>query len=159
MSLNKKEVVSFVNSVLFEASRRTIKVTHIKLQKLLYLCYGHYAAKSDGEKISDVSFQAWLYGPVIEEVYYEFKRFGDGFITEACTFSGDQHPYVFGDDFEMGSQVIDDVFNKYGHMTAFDLVDITHKKDGAWSKAHEKGEKFVITHESIVDEFKQAASS
>lgn len=158
MSLNRKDVVSFVNSVLFEASRRTIKVTHIKLQKLLYLCYGHYAARYDGEKISDVSFQAWLYGPVIEEVYHEFKKFGDGFITKACTFSGDKHPYVFADDFEMGNQVINDVLNEYGHMTAFELVDITHKDGGAWSKARKKGEK-EITHKSIVDEFKRTVSS
>lgn len=52
-----------------------IKITPLKLQKLLYFCYAWYAGNT-GEELFPEDIEAWQYGPVIPEVYREFRECG-----------------------------------------------------------------------------------
>jgi len=52
-------------------------ITHLKLQKLVYISYGVYLAMTRGNKrLFNERIEAWPFGPVIPELYHEFKRFG-----------------------------------------------------------------------------------
>jgi uncharacterized phage-associated protein len=49
-------------------------MSHLKLQKMLFYCYGGLVGKGipvDGE------FEAWKYGPVCREVWLRFKCYED----------------------------------------------------------------------------------
>ncbi len=52
------------------------ELTHLKLQKLAYYCYGISLAKDFGNYFEKFTFEAWKNGPVSKEIYEEFNSFG-----------------------------------------------------------------------------------
>ena len=62
------------NNLLIRARQENIKVTPMKLQKLLYYVCVKYV-KETGEMPVSEPFEVWQYGPVIPSVYHEFKSF------------------------------------------------------------------------------------
>ncbi len=56
----------------------------MKLQKLVYFSHGWHLGLFDVPLI-DEPIQAWVWGPVIQSLYHEFKRFGSGAITDLAT--------------------------------------------------------------------------
>ncbi|NQZ05590.1 MAG: SocA family protein [Algicola sp.] len=72
-------VMTFANALLDRAGEKTIKVTHLKLQKLAYYCQGLHLAVYDLPLFSD-EFEAWRHGPVVSTLYHEYKKYGEQFI-------------------------------------------------------------------------------
>src|SRR5580693_2299753 len=52
------------------------ELSNLKLQKLLYYAQGHYLAESGRSLFTD-QLQAWSHGPVVPQVYYEYKDNGN----------------------------------------------------------------------------------
>ena len=52
-----------------------IVCTHLKLEKLVYLCYADYLCNTD-EKLFLDPIYAFKYGPVVASVYEECKKYG-----------------------------------------------------------------------------------
>jgi uncharacterized phage-associated protein len=50
-------------------------VTNLKLQKLLYYAQAWYMVHNNGRKLFSDDIEAWKFGPVIREVYEQYKRF------------------------------------------------------------------------------------
>ena len=48
--------------------------THMKLQKLLYYMQGYHVAAL-GQPLFSEAIEAWEHGPVVREVWYEFKKY------------------------------------------------------------------------------------
>lgn len=44
-------------------------ISNLRLKKILFFLYGYYW-KADKKEIIDIDFEAWHYGPVINELYY-----------------------------------------------------------------------------------------
>jgi uncharacterized phage-associated protein len=51
-------------------------LTHLKLQKLAFYCYGAALAFEFDREIGIVPFEAWGHGPVSPEIYSEFRGYG-----------------------------------------------------------------------------------
>lgn len=62
-------------------------ITNLKLQKLLYYAQGFYLALENEPLFSD-EIQAWAHGPVVPDVYSEFKRYGYKEIKEKYQLEG-----------------------------------------------------------------------
>ncbi|MBR1438511.1 MAG: SocA family protein [Synergistaceae bacterium] len=54
-------------------------VTPLKLQKLLYYCQG-YSLALTGKPLFKDKIEAWKYGPVVDSVYQEYKKYNRGII-------------------------------------------------------------------------------
>ena len=136
-----------VNSLLVESCKKGYDVTPLRLQKLLYLNYGMYLQTHD-HFLPHLHFQAWRYGPVVREIYDYYKVFGSSPITKK----------VAGIDSGVYPRLIDDqtiqlTVNKYAGMDAFELVALTHRREGAWYKAFAKKVGAEIEHSDIKEEF------
>ncbi|WP_161567041.1 MULTISPECIES: Panacea domain-containing protein [unclassified Exiguobacterium] len=129
-----------------EKNGQFYSLSNLKLQKLLYYCQGgHYTW--DGERlIEDQLFEAWTYGPVIRNIYYEFKEFGqndievDIDITEL-------------DLQENELETIQAVWNQLKDFSAFNLVDSTHA-EAPWQEA--KDSEWLYISENSISEFFQS---
>src|SRR5579864_2329863 len=55
------------------------ELSNLKLQKLLYYAQGHHMA-AHGRPLFTEPIQAWSHGPVVPEVYHQFKAFGSSSI-------------------------------------------------------------------------------
>lgn len=101
-------------------------VSNLQLQKILYFLQYVYCTATRGCLIFDEEFCAWPYGPVLPDVYGEYKFYGSHEINE--TFDG--HFNVdFGDARGFVDSGIESLREKY----PWDLVRISHEDGSPWS--------------------------
>lgn len=149
--------ISAIDVAKFFLSERSF--SHLQIQKLVYLAYKSYLFKYN-ESLFEEKILAYQYGPVVEEVYQEFKRYGSENIK-----IDDDTKYVLKDIrlpqslgrivlVENALRIIDclmEIIEIYGHLTGSQLVSLTHSKDSPWSKVYSKNKKAVITDKIILE--------
>lgn len=133
--LHMVSVQALCNTILKKSFDEGVRVTPMKLQKLLYFIYRSYLQKF-GQSLFSEDFLAWQYGPVLRSVYDEFKVYGANPITKfAKTATGDV--FVINEcASEAVTECINEVWSKYRYKTGIELSNITHKSGGAWIKAY-----------------------
>lgn len=122
-----------------------VKCTHLKLEKLVYLCYADYLCEK-GKKLFQDKIYAFSLGPVVESVYKEYKGYAKTLTSEIKKkdINGkkvDEMPsksrILFA---RSGIEKINSIMStidKYGKYSASDLVDITHKQNAPWEKVYD----------------------
>lgn len=111
----------------------------MQLQKLVYIAYGWTLALLE-ERLFKERIEAWEHGPVIPELYHEFKRFGPKAITQ---FSGyydfEKKTYIIpkvNPEDEPVVAILDMVWERYGAMTATELRGRTHESGSPWDETY-----------------------
>ena len=94
-------------------------ITNLKLQKLLYfvqaICLLIFGKKAFPEKIL-----AWSYGPVINEVYQQYKQNHASEINSESNIKNVSSGLY---------KIIEEVINSYGSIEANKLIDFTHEEE------------------------------
>ena len=121
-------------------------MTNLKLQKLLYYIQGFHLAIFD-KPIFDEEIKAWQYGPVVEPVYYLYKKYGRNALPELDDFN----PEIIG---VTDRELIDEVYGVYGKYTGTVLANITHQEK-PWISTELNQ---TITHDLMRDYFKSQIS-
>ena len=101
-------------------------VTPLKLQKLLYYSQVWFFVKNDNALFDD-KIQAWIYGPVVYDVWAEFR-----FMKRSSIIPNNR-----AKNLNLEKSIIDhleEVWRSYGHLSGSDLVDLTHN-DLPWKKS------------------------
>lgn len=115
--------------------------SNLKVQKLLYYAQGVHLALYK-QPLFKEEILSWQYGPVVPEVYGEFKQYGSGAI-----------PYPEGFDFSIFSEeameVLTEVHAVYGQFSAIKLMNMTHDEPPYNNTAL----KSVINHEELINYF------
>lgn len=136
-------------------------ITNLKLQKVLYLAYGLHLCLYD-EDLFQSPIHAWKHGPVVPDVYKEFKYFGKSVITKQTGIllddgSGEVYFPELTKNFEKRALII--ACTAYGKERAWDLVDITHNENSAWKKNYQEGKMHIsIPKEDIRAELQDQLS-
>ena len=130
-------------------------MTNLKLQKMIYLVYAEYLDKT-GKKLFKDDIIAFKYGPVVPSVYEYYKDNGRNNIQV------DKDEEIFAQEITLPmvlarflqsldeKNVIDSIqttFEKYGQLTASELVAITHRKGTPWDHTNLND---IITDENIL---------
>jgi uncharacterized phage-associated protein len=116
-------------------------ITNLKMQKLVYYAYAA-ALVCLNEHLFESRIEAWSNGPVVPLLYGELKQFGGSPIN--ASFLGDQDIEDLKEAFtEEQLQLLDKVFARYGSLSAFELVVLTHSED-PWLEAR----KGLQSHQS-----------
>lgn len=105
-------------------------ITNLQLQKILYFIQRDYLREYDECAFED-SIEAWQFGPVVPEVYYEFCYYGAMPIENQYDCANDIDIKDFG--------LIDRIVKQKRILEPWDLVNETHKPGGAWSKTYNGG--------------------
>ena len=114
-----------------------MKCTHLKLEKLVYLCFAEYLCQYEKALYKDKIY-AYKYGPVVESVYERYKGYGykeidDTDIDATNIFEMPSRSRIlFAEEGVAKIKSIDDTLEKYGVLSAGELVDLTHKKNTPW---------------------------
>lgn len=154
------EYVSALDIAKYIAS--ATKVTHLKLQKLIYFVYEEFLRKYEKPLFKE-KIIAYQYGPVVEEVYQSFKSYGRDEIKDIYDDS-----YVISDREDvlgissaaamkiaaspMNKEILEILCRaivKYKDHTANDMVNLTHETNSPWSKVYKSHENREITDEVI----------
>jgi len=115
------------------------KITHLKLQKILYYIQGAYLALKNQPAFSD-EILAWKLGPAVISVYSEYKQYGKKAI-----------PYNSGaiEISPEDQKFIEEIYKRYRGYTAGQLVDKTHR-EAPWESTADSD---VISNDSIKEYF------
>ena len=156
---NVKEFAAYINDIYFNNFNK--KISPVRLQKTLYFCFAYWGSfvrkgktlqDSDKQEIDvtnydeylfNARFEAWIYGPVIPEVYHEqnIERY--------------YKENLIKDEFVM--EYIDDLLEDINSVSDFRLVDISHK-DQAWINSfdfNEENHSREINKDDIISEYIQ----
>ncbi|WP_104721381.1 Panacea domain-containing protein [Helicobacter mesocricetorum] len=122
-------------------------LSNLELQKTLYFTELDYIKEFDEPLISD-DFEAWKYGPVAREVYVEYRNYGANSIDkpEKETLSKKLTKEQLG--------IINQSIEKCNKESYWNLVEKSHKKDGAWDRSFKEDKKEIISKELIKEEAK-----
>ena len=153
------------------AGRDKKTLNPMKIQKLVYLAHGWCLALTEKPLIQE-SVEAWTYGPVISDLYHEFKRWGNGAIQERATeindvaFSGGrlqlEEPSIVDEcaDPDEVKHLLERVWEVYERFTAIQLSNMTHQKGTPWDTTRKRnaGKRSVsIDDRSIREHFEKLA--
>lgn len=117
-------------------------ISNLKLQKLLYYAQGCYLAFFDVPLFDD-DIVAWEHGPVVKEVYREYKNNGSRGIEE---FGRSVEDYSLQEE-----AVLKTVYEKFGQYSAWGLRNMTHQET-PWLDTEKN---HVIPRNIIKDYFKE----
>lgn len=124
------------------------KVTNLKLQKILYILQVGFLGH---EKLLliDGEFEAWDYGPVLPELYHKVKRFGADNIKDI----------FYGVEEIKGTkeaEFLETACDQWQllKLKSFQLVEITHRSNGAWAAAYTRRDiNPIIKEEDMPKEY------
>lgn len=120
-------------------------LTNLKIQKLLYYAQGKYLVQT-GDPLFYEKVEAWQYGPVVPEVYHQFKQCGSFPVTEF-----DLESYQSGDMPDEIKRFLQELWEKIGmkYSGSF-LVKKTHAPGTPWSQYYRQSESGIeIPQESL----------
>lgn len=103
-------------------------ISNLQLQKILYYIQVAFL-KTFGYPCFKDPIEAWKFGPVVREVYYQYCGFG-AFPIEwnyEISLEDSQH-----------QQLIDEVVDEKKDIPPWDLVNDTHSPGKAWSRTYER---------------------
>ena len=106
-------------------------ISNMKLQKLLYYAQGVYMGIT-GKKLFDDPICAWKHGPVVPDVYHEYKNFGSNGINLDEPFNLE----TFDTETE---NILKSVYNNFSQFSAWKLREMTHNEE-PWKSTEQSQE-------------------
>lgn len=103
-------------------------ISNLQLQKILFNLQKYFLKQNRRLIIED--FEAWTYGPVLRDVYFEYCSYGSMAIDEN---------YEIRKINDTIKNVIDPIIDNLRMKKPWDLVNATHSKGGAWDTVYKGG--------------------
>lgn len=123
------DALTLAKYVVSKCVQEDYPISNLQLQKILYYIQRFFLQKKDIPAFYD-DIEAWQFGPVVPIVYYHFCGFGAMPIFSTYKITA---PLENKED-------IDLIVEEKRILKPWDLVEETHKPDGAWSKVYRNGE-------------------
>lgn len=118
-------------------------ISNLKLQKLLYYAQGSFLAVT-GAPLFDDNIVAWEHGPVVESIYYTYRRYG----ADGIPFDEDCDLSMFTKE---ENALLSEVYNEFGQYSAWKLRNMTHA-EAPWKETPRNS---VIPQKKIKDYFEK----
>jgi uncharacterized phage-associated protein len=140
------KAIDIANKILAKASSSNSEelISNMKLQKLLYYQQGFHLAYF-GTPLFDEDIEAWMYGPVVPNVYEQFKdnnNKGIEYLEIPIILSGNKEEALFNE-----------VYRVYGKYSAIGLMEMAHQET-PW-KSTNIGKGNIISKEKLTVFFKK----
>jgi len=140
------------NRFLTLAEEQSDTLTPMQLLKLVYIAHGWMLGLYGTPLIRD-EVQAWEYGPVIPKLYSRTRKFKSSPVQGAL----DQRSRAALTPREQ--DLIEQIYDKYGHLSGPALSRITHAPGTPWASVYEPGSFGTsIPDDLIEDHYRRLAS-
>jgi uncharacterized phage-associated protein len=139
------DVIDIADEILRIAKRREKSLTPLQLMKLVYISHGWSLGLDRGDLFSN-RIEAWKYGPVIPDLYRATKSYGRDPIPldkiDLRAMSVDTATSAF----------LEKVFEKYGHLSWYQLSQLTHRAGTPWQQVYDPLEMGTEIPDGIIRE-------
>lgn len=147
------QLAHVANTILYRAKKEGIAISPMKLQKLIYFTYADYLHYHKACLFAE-RFEAWKYGPVLDDVYQAFKEYGSNPIRSYMPDATGLRKVIDVDSDILFRGSFDRVWLTLSRKTGIELAKITHRESGAWYAAMKK-KSFFLSDEDINREMDQ----
>ena len=135
------------------ANDHNMIISNLKLQKILYFVQLEFLL--NGKTCFNDNIEAWDFGPVIPDVYHEFKQYG-AFAIPKISYVYDDSDGLFNlkkisykpQIEECDKKIIEDVVNECNQYSAGQLVEITHNQS-PWKETYAPYKNKTISIDSL----------
>lgn len=114
-------------------------ISNLKLQKLVYYAQGFHLAMFDSPLFEN-DIEAWMHGPVVPELYHQFKECGRNPIPAPLDLD---IPAIFNPE---QIDLIAEVQETFGQFSAWQLRNMTHEEK-PWMDHKDKTERKIPKEE------------
>ena len=136
------DVQMIARYIINRCDERERPISNSKLQKILYFIQAEFLVNLDKPCFSE-EIQAWNSGPVVPEVYKQYRAYG---ATNIPAQKDEGFELIFGQDKEHLDAIIDNAA-KY---SASGLAEIT-RRQSPWKNAHKKSD--CVIRQSVIKEY------
>lgn len=116
-------------------------ISNLQLQKILFFAWRDYYSRTK-EYLFEEQIEAWQYGHVVPDVYYEYSRYSAMKLIfryktpiENCA---------------SDSNFLTDILLRYANLPISKLVNESHMSNGSWDKIYDPNTKKQIPFEAII---------
>lgn len=137
-----------------------IPCTHLKLEKLAYMCYADYLCETKQQLFSDRIY-AYKLGPIIDTIYKKYKKSGYQKLEEddKKTYSEDlkklpiRSRIIASKSGLKKLSSIDKTIEKYGKYSASELVNLTHGKLTPWTVSGSGIKAYTVITDDLIKNY------
>lgn len=122
------KAMDLANYIVDKCIEDNAPITNLQLQRILYSVQKDLLKRGSPAFSDDI--EAWEFGPVVPNVYFDFCGFGAMFIS----ISKGAVPNLTSD-----KNIIDNIIEAKRSLTPWEAAKETHKATGAWSKVYDNG--------------------
>ena len=143
------KAIEIAEYVIKKYNKMKIEITNLRLQSLLFLLQKEFIKKNGKELFSD-EISAWSYGPIVENVYYDYSGFG---ASPICYLE------ILKNSSELENEIkvfIDDFISKFKNYDYLELHNLSKFPNGAWKNAMKR--KSYIEEYDILNEIENSKS-
>ena len=145
--MSKYDALDIAKYIIRWCDKNGLRITNLQLQKILFFIQKESIRKR-GYGIFSNRIEAWQYGPVIPDVFYEFAGFGAmKLVLYEDLFSENSSKDTFIDN--ESNKIIENILKECIYISPWDLVAKSHVSDGAWSNSISIAERYPITDQDI----------
>lgn len=138
-------VIDIARYIIRYCKEKGYYISNLKLQKILYFVQAEFLVTLHVPCFRE-NIEAWDFGPVVPEVYQEYKHFGSSNIIDDAV-----------DVIELPDKdrvLIEGIVDQCSNYSASQLVEFTHNQS-PWLDAYEKYCNNVISKDSIRKYFEE----
>lgn len=128
--------LAIANTFLAEHGAESGGISHMKLQKLVFLAYGWWLAYHD-QPLTTEAPQVWKFGPVFSSLYSALAPFGMQPIAEPRRAVPIGPAPLIPADQTSERDLIEWIWQRYGGYSAGKLSDMTHAPGTPWQEEAE----------------------
>lgn len=145
------------NAFLYKALQSGVRVSHMKLQKLVFFIHAWSLASTSASYVSERP-EAWTYGPVFDSLYHELKNFGsrdiDAYLMQMNSETGERQALVPVLADGAFWTLLDQVWDRYSSLSALQLSALTHEAGGPWEQSRQTGRGW-LSDDIVRDHYRQ----
>lgn len=131
------------------AKKNGKQLTNTQLQKLVYIANGFMLGVHEQRLYLEDTY-AWPWGPVIKNLYETLRKYGCLNVTEYIDVSTYEGIFSEVSSDTRENEIIEAVWEGYGHLSGSQLSAITHRADTPWGDTWENNKFGVIPQETIM---------
>lgn len=129
-------------------------VTQMKLQKMVYFAHGYHLAKY-GEPLITEKFEAWKFGPVVEDIYQTYKLYGSDPIMDTFFLPKPPRAYRYKPLSETAVDAVEYTWKVTKNLSGAQLSQWSHLDGSPWAKIYDAANPSAAIPEESIREYFQ----
>ena len=129
-------------------------LTQMKLQKMVYFAHGYHLAKF-GTPLLEDAVQAWKFGPVIPQIYSDYKLYASDLIkdTRYISIPYKQLEKEFSSLSASAQDAINYTWEVTKYLSAAKLSNWTHETNSPWAKVYNPNDRETVISNDLIKQY------